>query len=85
MNFMDGVIDPVCGMTISRSRAPVIRAHGDATFYLCSVQCAAKFDADADAYAAVSRLDLPGWGQTPHPESVTKQFRPGGHGESNRG
>ena len=80
MNSLDDVIDPVCGMTISRSSAPVIKAHGDVTFYLCSVECAAKFDADADAYAAVSRLDLPGWGMTPHPERVTKQFRPGGDG-----
>jgi hypothetical protein len=30
---------------------------------------------DADAYAAVAGLDLPGWGMTPHPENVVAQFR----------
>lgn len=84
MKSFDDVIDPVCGMTISKSRAPVVKAHGESTFYLCSVECGAKFDADADAYAVVSRLGLPGWGETPHPESITKQFRPGGDG-GNRG
>lgn len=82
MNSLGDVIDPVCGMTISKDKAPVARVHGEATFYLCSVACGAKFDADPDAYAAVSRLDLPGWGETPHPESVIKQFRPDGHGDA---
>ena len=85
MNSHDDVIDPVCGMTILKSRAPVVKVHGEATFYLCSVECGAKFDADADAYAVVSRLDLPGWGKTPHPESVIKQFRQGRDGGGNRG
>lgn len=75
MNSSESVIDPVCGMTIPKSRAPVTREHGGKTFHLCSIECAAKFDADADAYAAVSRLGLPGWGETPHPENVRKQFR----------
>ena len=34
-----------------------------------------RFDSDADAYAAAAKLSLPGWGETPHPESVVKQFR----------
>ena len=69
------VIDPVCGMTISADRAPHQREHSGATWYLCSMECSLKFDADAIAYIAAARLDLPGWGQTPHPESVIEQFR----------
>ena len=69
------VIDPVCGMTISTSQAPHVREHSGATWYLCSIECCLKFDADAPAYIAAAALDLPGWGRTPHPDSVTEQFR----------
>ena len=75
MSQTDSVIDPVCGMTITKAQAPFTREHTGITFYLCSRECAAKFDADADAYAAASRLSLPGWGQTPHPQNVVEQFR----------
>jgi Cu+-exporting ATPase len=70
------VIDPVCGMTIRVVQAPYARDHGGTTYYLCSIECRAKFDADGEAYVATARLDLPGWGETPHPESVVDQFRP---------
>ena len=69
------VIDPVCGMTLEQVQAPHAREHSGATWYLCSLECCLKFDADAAAYIAAARLDLPGWGQTPHPESVIEQFR----------
>jgi YHS domain-containing protein len=69
------VIDPVCGMTITVLQAPFACDHGGATYYLCSVECHSKFKSDGDAYAAVSRLNLPGWGETPHPDSVIEQFR----------
>jgi YHS domain-containing protein len=62
-------------MTIQRHQAPFTREHSASVFYLCSIECAKKFDADADAYAAVAGLQLPGWGMTPHPENVVKQFR----------
>jgi YHS domain-containing protein len=71
----EDAIDPVCGMTIRKSAAPLEREHSGMIFYLCSAECGAKFDSDADAYVAASRLGLPGWGETPHPESVVKQFR----------
>jgi len=71
----DEVIDPVCGMTIPKARAPFNAEHEGSTYYFCSVQCASRFDADADAYAAAAKLNLPGWGETPHPDSVAKQFR----------
>ena len=69
------VIDPVCGMTLDADQAPHVREHSGATWYLCSLACSLKFDADAAAYIAAARLDLPGWGRTPAPESVTEQFR----------
>ena len=72
----DHVIDPVCGMTITRVQAPFTREHAGATYYLCSIECARRFDADGEAYVAVARLGLPGWGETPHPPAVTEQFRP---------
>jgi YHS domain-containing protein len=75
MNPAEDVVDPVCGMTIRRRAAPLIREHGQETFYLCSVECGVKFDGDADAYIAASRLQSPGWGKTPHPANVVKQFR----------
>jgi YHS domain-containing protein len=75
MTLAENVIDPVCGMTIGRTRAPFTREHSTTTYYLCSIECASKFDADGDAYAAAAALQLPGWGLTPHPESVTRQFR----------
>ena len=76
MSSPEEVIDPVCGMTIAKNKAPISRSYTETTFYLCSLECGVKFDADADAYVAASRAGLPGWGQTPHPESVTRQFRP---------
>ena len=75
MSPADDVIDPVCGMTMPRAAAPLVREHSGETFYLCSAECGAKFDRDADAYIAASKLRLPGWGMTPHPENVVKQFR----------
>jgi YHS domain-containing protein len=75
MTLPETVIDPVCGMTIGRNQAPFTREHSSSVYYLCSIECTRKFEADADAYAAVAGLQLPGWGMTPHPENVVKQFR----------
>jgi YHS domain-containing protein len=75
MSPSDNVIDPVCGMTIVSTEAPHQREHGGSTYYLCSTTCAKRFDTDGDAYATTAKLNLPGWGQTPHPEHVVKQFR----------
>ena len=76
MSTHSDVIDPVCGMTIRTAQAPFSREHAGETYYLCSIECRAKFDADAAAYVAAARLQLPGWGETPHPDSVVEQFRP---------
>jgi YHS domain-containing protein len=43
-------------MRIDPSAAAASREHRGAVYYFCSVRCAEKFDADADAYIAASRL-----------------------------
>jgi YHS domain-containing protein len=73
----DQVVDPVCGMTIARFQAPYTREHAGSTYYLCSAICTQRFEVDADAYATVARMNLPGWGQTPHPPDIVDQFRRG--------
>ena len=75
MTSGEEVIDPVCGMTIVRSEAPYHKEHGGETYYMCSTACAARFDTDGDAYAATAKLNLPGWGMTPHPDEVIRQFK----------
>ncbi len=59
-------IDPVCGMTIPVPSG-LSRVHDGSVFHFCSDLCARRFDADGDAYAAASRLNLPGWGRTATP------------------
>jgi Cu+-exporting ATPase len=51
------VADPVCGMLILPERAAGTRLHHDVTYHLCSAGCLRKFDADAEAYVAASRVD----------------------------
>lgn len=51
------VADPVCGMLILPARAAGTRLHGDVVYHLCSVGCLRKFEADAEAYVAASRVD----------------------------
>jgi YHS domain-containing protein len=51
------VADPVCGMLILPERAAGTRLHRDVTYHLCSAGCLRKFDADAEAYVAASRVD----------------------------
>lgn len=59
-------VDPVCGMTIDIAGA-ITREHDGSVYHLCSELCAGRFDTDGDAYVAVSKLRLEGWGQTPKP------------------
>lgn len=59
-------IDPVCGMTIATTDA-ITRQHEGELYHFCSAICAGRFDLDAAAYVAVSRLGLEGWGRTPTP------------------
>ncbi len=62
-------IDPVCGMTIATEGA-ITREHEGQTYYFCSRSCAVRFERDAPAYVAASRLGLDGWGDTPPPGFV---------------
>lgn len=57
MTTSEHVLDPVCGMLIPPSRAAGTRVHRDTTYHLCSLGCLAKFDADADAYIAATRVE----------------------------
>ena len=75
MNSSEDVIDPVLRHDNATPPAPFLREHSGETFYLCSTECGVKFDGDSDAYVAASKLELPGWGMTPHPENIVKQFR----------
>lgn len=45
------VKDPVCGMEIEPQAAAATRDHMGQTFYFCSTQCAATFDANPHQYA----------------------------------
>jgi Cu+-exporting ATPase len=56
MSSSTRVTDPVCGMSVDRSNAPASREHRGTTYHFCSVWCAQRFDDDADAYIAASRL-----------------------------
>ena len=65
-------IDPVCGMTIATAGTRT-REHDGETYYFCSVICTDRFELDAAAYVAVSRLGLEGWGRTPTPGFLMRQ------------
>ena len=67
-------IDPVCGMTIATDGA-ITREYGGATYYFCAPSCASRFDVDAEAYVAASRLGLDGWGRTPAPGFLMRKDR----------
>jgi YHS domain-containing protein len=57
------VKDPVCGMDIEPQDAAASREHMGHTFYFCSPNCVAQFDADPHRYAqaalAVTHAPLP--------------------------
>jgi Cu+-exporting ATPase len=47
-------VDPVCGMTVAPDTASASREVGGATYYFCSMHCAATFDADPDRYTSAA-------------------------------
>ena len=55
------VIDPVCGMTISKADAAGSSEYGGTTYYFCNPSCKTKFDADPAAYTS---------GKRPEPKSA---------------
>jgi uncharacterized membrane protein YraQ (UPF0718 family)/YHS domain-containing protein len=49
-----GARDPVCGMTVDRTKAPTSEFRGE-TYFFCGPGCRAKFDADPERYATTER------------------------------
>jgi Cu+-exporting ATPase len=47
-----GVIDPVCGMTVNPATAAGSLSHEGKTYYFCAKSCLAKFQADPERYLA---------------------------------
>jgi hypothetical protein len=50
-----GARDPVCGMTVDRSRTPYRSDDAGRTFYFCSAGCKASFDAAPERYSGAPR------------------------------
>ncbi len=46
----EGVVDPVCGMTVDPKTAAGSHSHQGKTYYFCSKHCVAKFKANPDSY-----------------------------------
>jgi Cu+-exporting ATPase len=68
------VKDPVCGMNIEPQDAAATREHVGQTFYFCSPNCVAQFDADPHRYAQAALTAT----ETPLPVgSATTGFNPG--------
>jgi hypothetical protein len=74
-----GATDPVCGMTIDKSKA-VQTDFGGRTYYFCSEHCLSAFGGDPDGFvrgsAAVSRdavSERPRWRGSAPPASGTEQ------------
>lgn len=53
------VKDPVCGMELDPKTAFATREHEGQTFYFCSKDCAARFDADPHRYGHPPKSDAP--------------------------
>ena len=45
-----GARDPVCGMTVDRSKTPYLSVWNGKTFYFCSAACKERFEADPERY-----------------------------------
>ena len=45
-----GAVDPVCGMTVDRSKTPFKSEWHGTTVYFCSAGCKERFDADPERY-----------------------------------
>ena len=45
-------VDPVCGMTVSKSNAAATRTYANQMFYFCNAGCASAFDLHPEMYPA---------------------------------
>ncbi len=48
-----GATDPVCGMTVDRSKA-LTESYAGRTYYFCSEDCRARFREDPERYVAAA-------------------------------
>src|SRR5262245_61475979 len=56
----DGVLDPVCGMTVDPHTTPHRHTHAGRPYYFCSAGCRSKFVADPAKYiGAAPKADAP--------------------------
>ena len=46
----DGVLDPVCGMTVDPQKTTAAAVREGVTFYFCSTSCRDKFELAPDKY-----------------------------------
>ena len=60
-----GARDPVCGMTVDRSRAVTLEYQGK-TLYFCSVRCRSRFEADPDRFLAAHARDAEAYEHAGH-------------------
>jgi Cu+-exporting ATPase len=47
------MIDPVCGMTVTRDSAAAAWEHADVTYLFCSATCMDRFRQDPDRFLAM--------------------------------
>jgi uncharacterized membrane protein YraQ (UPF0718 family)/YHS domain-containing protein len=59
LTLREGVRDPVCGMTVDRSKTPFRSEWGGQTYYFCGEGCKSRFDADPVRYLDPSRVKEP--------------------------
>jgi YHS domain-containing protein len=50
-----GARDPVCGMTVDRSKTQFRSDWGGKTYYFCGAGCKKRFDAEPESFAKASR------------------------------
>jgi hypothetical protein len=55
LTLRNSVRDPVCGMTVDRSKTPFRSEWGGQTYYFCSEGCKSRFDADPARYLDTAR------------------------------
>jgi Cu+-exporting ATPase len=49
------LIDPVCGMRMNPEESPAVTSYDGRSYYFCSDEHKAIFEADPEKYAAIAR------------------------------
>lgn len=66
----DAVIDPVCGMTVMKSKAKWTSEHRGTRYYFCNPNCKTKFEKDPESYAGKKPQPMPM--EEPHTGEMSK-------------